>query len=167
MKKLLIMRHAASQPEQVSVNDRDRPLSSLGMQELELMRRKLQGKLGGLGLVLCSNVKRTRQTLDGIKPILPSLCETTFEDGLYQASVEALKNRLRDLEGDQDYVMVIAHNPGISDFLRAIMLYAQPRPNIPQTFPTSGVAIFEGNFKKWQDVSPSRLRLQTFLMPEL
>jgi hypothetical protein len=31
--------------------------------------------------------------------------------------------------------------------------------------PTSGVAIFEGNFTKWQDASPARFTLQSFLVP--
>ena len=53
MKKLILMRHAEAQPEQFGLNDRDRSLSGGGMEELELIRRKLQGKLQGLQLVLC------------------------------------------------------------------------------------------------------------------
>lgn len=166
MKKLILMRHAESQPEQFGLNDRERSLSCEGMQELELIRRKLQGKLQGLNLVLCSNVKRTRQTLEGIKAILPSVCESTFDDGLYHAPGASLLNRLQDLEDAIDFVMVIAHNPGVSDFLNLVMASTQIHAGVPKMFPTSGVAIFNGNFKKWQDAAPALFRLQTFLAPE-
>jgi phosphohistidine phosphatase len=136
------------------------------MEELELIRRKLQGKLQGLQLVLCSNVKRTRQTLEGIKPILPSICESAFDDGLYHAPAEKLTNRLQILEDSQDFVMVIAHNPGVSDFLNLVVASTKQQLGMPKILPTSGVAIFEGNFKKWQDASPARFALQAFLVPE-
>lgn len=165
MKKLILMRHAESQPEQFGLNDRERCLSGEGMRELEQIRRKLQGKLQGLNLVLCSNVKRTRQTLEGIKPILPSICELAFDDGLYHAPATSLINRLHDIEDARDFVMVIAHNPGVSDFLNLVNASTEKKPGMPKMFPTSGVAIFEGNFTKWQDASLARFRLQTFLMP--
>jgi phosphohistidine phosphatase len=166
MKKLILMRHAEAQPEQFGLNDRDRSLSGGGMEELELIRRKLQGKLQGLQLVLCSNVKRTRQTLEGIKPILPSVCESVFDDGLYHAPAVSLINRLHDLEDSQDFVMIIAHNPGVSDFLNLSITSTKQQLGLPKMLPTSGVAIFEGNFKKWQDASPARFALQAFLVPE-
>ena len=159
------MRHAEAQPEQFGLNDRDRCLSGNGMEELELIRRKLQGKLQGLQLVLCSNVKRTRQTLEGIKQILPSVCESAFDDGLYHAPTASLISRLQGLEGTQDFVMVVAHNPGVSDFLNLVVTSTKQQPGMPKMLPTCGVAIFEGNFKKWQDSSPARFTLQEFLVP--
>ena len=78
------------------------PYLAKDLEELELVRKKLQGELQGLKLVLCSNVKRTRQTLEGIKAILPSSCEYAFDDGLYHAPVANLINRLQALEETQD-----------------------------------------------------------------
>jgi phosphohistidine phosphatase len=166
MKRLILMRHAAAQPEQLYPNDRERFLSSEGMHELELIRRKLQGKVEGLDLVLCSNVRRTRQTLEGIKPILPSGCESSFEDGLYHASVAYLMNCIRAQNNKQDYIMIIAHNPGVHHFLEMVLSSAQENSAISKGFPTSGTAIFEGNFKKWQDAAPALLTLQAFIVPQ-
>jgi phosphohistidine phosphatase len=166
MKKLILMRHAESQPEQSGLNDRERPLSGEGMEELELIRRKLQGRLQGLNLVLCSNVKRTRQTLEGIKAILPSACDSAFDDGLYHAPAASLLNRLQELEDHLEFVMVIAHNPGVSDFLNLVVASTQKPVGVPKMFPTSGVAVFDGNFKKWKEAAPARFQLQAFLKPE-
>jgi phosphohistidine phosphatase len=166
MKKLILMRHAESQPEQLGLNDRERPLSCEGMQELELIRGKLQGKLQGLNVVLCSNVKRTRQTLEGIKPILPSACESTFDDGLYHAPAASLLHCVQNLEDTVDFAMVIAHNPSVSDFLNLVMNVTKKPMGAPRLFPTSGVAIFEGNFKKWKEATPAGFKLQVFLNPD-
>lgn len=166
MKKLILMRHAESQPEHIGLNDRDRCLSGAGMEELEFIRRKLQGKLQGLQLILCSNVKRTRQTLEGIKAILPSTCELAFDDGLYHAPASSLINRLQDLEDGQDFVMIIAHNPGVSEFLNLVLNATKEQPGLQKMVPTSGVAIFEGNFNKWDESSLARFTLQAYLVPE-
>jgi len=166
MKKLILMRHAESQPEQLALTDRERSLSGEGLEELELVRKKLQGELQGLKLVLCSNVKRTRQTLEGIKAILPSACDFVFDDGLYHAPVANLINRLQALEDNtQDFVMVIAHNPGVSDFLNLVINATQKQPGVSKMLPTSGVAIFEGHFKKWKEATPALFTLQSTLMP--
>jgi phosphohistidine phosphatase len=165
MKKLILMRHAESQPEQFGLTDRERSLSGEGMEELELVRKKIQGELKGLNLVLCSNVKRARQTLECLKAILPSACEFAFDDGLYHAPVAHLINRLKQLEDTQDTVMVIAHNPGVSDFLNLVINSTQKPSGMPKVLPTSGVAIFEGNFKKWREATPALFTLQSTLMP--
>jgi len=167
MKKLILIRHAEPQPEQFGSSDRERPLSGEGMQELELIRRKLQGKLQGLGLVLCSNVKRARQTLEGIKPILPSACESAFDDALYHAPAAGILSCLQNLEDTMDFVMVIGHNPGMSEFLnRVVSLTCVQAGGMPKLFPTAGVAIFEGNFKKWREAALAQFTLQVFLRPE-
>jgi phosphohistidine phosphatase len=165
MKKLILMRHADSQPEQFSLTDRERPLSGEGLEELEMVRKKLQGELQGLKLVLCSNVKRTRQTLEGIKAILPSSCEFAFDDALYHAPAANLINRLQSLEESSDFVMIIAHNPGVSDFFNLVVNSTQRQTSMPQVLPTSGVAIFGGNFKKWKEAAPALFTLQSYLMP--
>jgi phosphohistidine phosphatase len=165
MKKLILMRHAESQPEQFGLTDRERMLSGAGMEELELIRKQLQGELQGLKLVMCSNVKRTRQTLEGIKAILPSACEFAFDDGLYHAPVASLINRLQELEDDQEFVMVIGHNPAVSDFLNLVINAMQKQSGMPKVLTTSGIAIFEGNFNKWREATPALFRLQTTLMP--
>lgn len=160
MKKIILMRHAEAQSDQSGLNDRDRPLSGAGMQELEFMRQKLQGNLEGLHLVLCSNVKRARQTLEGIKPILPSHCDIVFEDDLYHTSALGLVSRFQDLEDHQDFVMMIVHNPAASDFLNLVIASTQGQSRLPKMLSTAGVAIFEGNFENWQDVSSANFRLQ-------
>lgn len=165
MKKLIIMRHAESHPDHSGLNDRERPLSGDGLEELELVRKSLQKETQGLSLVLCSGVKRTRQTLEGIKAVLPSSCDYMFEDGLYHASAPSLVTRFKDVEDIYDFVMVIAHNPGVSDFLNLVIHSTQPPSRLPKMFPPAGVAIFEGNFKKWKDANPALFTLQSFLMP--
>jgi phosphohistidine phosphatase len=163
MKHLILMRHAEAQPEQLSRTDRDRFLTQTGMQDLENIRKKLQGRVEGLELLLCSNAKRTRQTLDGIKPVLPSVTQVAFEDKLYNATCQGLMERVRALPDDVEFVMIIAHNPGIGEFTSLVQPGAEKQP--PRGFPTSSVALLDGDFACWAEASPTRFKLQSFLVP--
>lgn len=165
MKKLILMRHAESQPEGFGVSDRERCLSGDGLEELERVRKKLQGQLQGLNLVLCSNVKRTRQTLEGIKALLPSSCEYAFEDGLYHAPVANLINRLQAIEDSQDFVLVVAHNPSLSDFFNLVLNATQKQSAMPKYIPAAGIVILEGNFEKWKMATPALFTVQSTLFP--
>ena len=86
-------------------------------------------------------------------------------DGLYHAPVANLIGRLQSLDDNQDFVMVIGHNPAVSDFLNMVMNSVQKQAGLPQVLPTSGIAVFEGNFNKWRDAVPALFTLQSLLRP--
>jgi phosphohistidine phosphatase len=167
MKNLILMRHGEAQPTQNILNDRERPLTINGLQDLQTMRTKIQGHIESLSMVLCSNVKRTRQTLEGIKPILPSQCLINFEDDLYHASAKALTKRIRAIDDDQKFIMVIGHNPGVSEFLESVVLSTKEffDSRIPLGFPPCSAAFFEGNFNFWAEAAPARFSLKKFILP--
>ena len=73
-------------------------------------------------LVLCSDARRARETLEGVVPGLDTP-EVRFEDGLYAASAESLLERLRSLPDDIEEVLLVGHNPGLRDVL---LLLAEP-----------------------------------------
>jgi len=117
MKKLILMRHADAQPADARTQDRDRPLSGRGMKQLDEVCPRLHHKMQGLDFVLCSNAKRTRQTLDGIRKILPTTAEIVFEDKIYQGSGHYILERIRRIDDGFKSVLIVGHNPGLQDFL--------------------------------------------------
>jgi phosphohistidine phosphatase len=164
MKTLILMRHANSTPLQLSKTDRDRALSIEGMRELEFMRRKLQGHIAGLSLVLCSNAKRTRQTLEGLRSILPASAEIIYEDRLYNASLETVLECIHEVDSKHKTIMLIGHNPALSQILEAsIQTYSTT--GVPTYLSNSAAAFFEVNTGKWGTLSLQNLRLQSFFMP--
>jgi len=104
----------------------------------------LPDALGPLDLVLVSTAARTRQTLDlalaGFNP-RPRLA---IEDGLYLASAERLRERLRLLAEDEKNVLVIGHNPGLHELALALADASAPasQPLVAGKFPTAARVSF-------------------------
>ncbi len=160
MKKrnLILMRHAQAQMEMFGFSDRERAITMAGMHELEAIRYKLPAYLAGMSLILCSNAKRARQTLEGIKPLIPTTTEIIYKDELYQASTHVLLSRLQELDTIHDRVMIIAHNPGLTHFAQSL------QSTIPfKKFPTCGVAVCEGSFGGWHEASFHNFKLTEFI----
>ena len=160
MKRLILMRHAQAQLERFGFNDRERAITMAGMHEIEAIRVKIQGHLSGISLILCSNAKRTRQTLEGLKPLLPSTARVVYKDELYQITSKTLWNHLQEVDDVHETIMIVAHNPGLVQFVQELA------PETPfRDFPTAGIAICEGEAPSWAEVTPGCLKLKNFLKP--
>ncbi len=157
MLRIIIMRHAQAQLEQYGKNDRERTITMTGMHEIDSIRRQIHGKLDTLSFIMCSNARRTRQTLDGLKPVLPNSAEIHYDDALYQANVETLLHKIQSLPSSHKNIMLLAHNPGVGQIIHAI------DKTKASVFPTCGVAICESTVEKWHDISPYNLRITAFL----
>ncbi|MES2252361.1 MAG: hypothetical protein V4482_01580 [Pseudomonadota bacterium] len=157
MLRITIMRHAQAQLEQYGKNDRERTITMMGMHEIDAIRQQIHGKLDGVSLIMCSNARRTRQTLDGLKPFLPNSAEIHYDDGLYHASVECLWHKIQTLSPIHKNIMLVGHNPGLSQMLSAI------NPTLARVFPTCGIAICESTVEKWHEISPHNLNVTAFL----
>ena len=64
MKNLYLLRHAKSSWDDFALKDFDRPLSTRGIQDAELMGNYFKSKRKVLDLVLSSPSKRTKETLE-------------------------------------------------------------------------------------------------------
>lgn len=152
------MRHAQAQLELFGHNDRERAITMAGMHELEAIRSKLQPHLADVTLILCSNAKRARQTLEGIKPLIPTTAQIIYKDELYQASSHILWSRLQEVKTSHESVMLVAHNPGLTHIIQKMDL------TVPfKEFPTCGVAICEGTFNGWHEASSYQFKLSEFI----
>ncbi len=160
MRQLLIMRHAQAQIEKLSPSDRERPITMAGMHEIESIRGQLQGQLSNVGLVLCSNARRTRQTLEGIRPLLPANVNIVYDDDMYHCNASVLWRKIVDLDPKLNAVLIIGHNPGITQFLRDV----DPPTHEFREFPTCGVAIFEVK-ENWRSMTLTDMNLARFLQP--
>ena len=97
IKRIILMRHAEAVPEGSIPRDRERSLTQDGILQCEHRRTQIKDELKDLPLLLCSNAKRTRQTLDGIRTIVPSTTDIYFEDQLYNVSLIGLIERIQAL----------------------------------------------------------------------
>lgn len=162
MKRLILMRHADAQPEAFCKNDRERPLSLQGLQEIELIRTKLQPQVSHLSLVLCSNAKRSRQTLEGIRSIFPPRVEIIYDDRLYHAPPVKMTECLQEIKADHKTILLIGHNPGVSQWLE-LCLRAGHQADVESYVSTATAVIFEGSLEKWGNLKPSLMTVKSIL----
>ncbi len=156
MKHLILVRHAEAQREGLVPADRDRALNMVGMQQVERLRPLLQPHLLNLDLVLSSNVRRTRQTLQGIQPLLPATVEISFDDALYPTTAPLLWRRIQQTLAKYHKIMIIAHNPGLGNFANEI-------DSTLRDFPPAGALICASKNTSWQNTTALDWKPQSFL----
>lgn len=120
-RKLIFLRHAESETR-ANTRDHDRPLSAKGKAQATEIAKKLEARGWLPDLVLASNAKRTRETLDEMSSVIHAL---TLVDAHYYGSlytVAALDGQtashltecLREVVDDARHhcVLVVGHNKG-------------------------------------------------------
>lgn len=113
-RSLVLLRHAkADNPP--STADIDRPLSARGHADAQAAGVWLAGRRVP-ELVICSPSKRTRQTWHGVATQLPEggRPQVRYERLVYQGTAADLLDVVRQVEDSFGTVLVIGHNPTLS-----------------------------------------------------
>ncbi len=117
MKTLALMRHSNA----VDVlngnvkHDIERPLSDAGIALLEQALKFLKAHQIKPNYVLCSTATRTKQTLNWVQEALAPEAHIEYEEDMYGADAETLTELLTNLPAEAESVLVIGHNPSISE----------------------------------------------------
>lgn len=158
MKTLLIMRHAKSDWSTAGA-DFDRPLNKRGRRDVPLLARLLASLEERPRLILSSPAARARETAEGLSAALNS-CALAFDPRLYLAPPQTLGAVLGEQDDRCDPLLVIAHNPGLEEWL-ALLCGAGGH------LPTAGLAALQVEAERWSEVRPGQGRLQWFFVPRL
>lgn len=153
------MRHAKTEDQKPGQRDYDRALLTRGKEDAAAMGILLKAKCASPDKILCSPAQRTTETAAIICRAF-SLPEnfTSFEARLYHASADTLAQEVCATPESVHTLMLIGHNPGISDFA-----YDCSRDTLTG-FATAAFAVleFEGN---WIDFETTKKKLLHFLRP--
>lgn len=164
-KVLYLLRHAKSSWAEAGVRDHDRPLNERGRAACRLIAAHLKSK-GLPDAVLCSDARRTRETLERIAADLQWQPRVTHSAQLYLASPAAI---LRDIRNAPDChsLMIVGHNPGIEDLAAELSGKGETAAlkALQAKFPTGGLARLDLPIAGWPDLSPGRGRLVEFVTP--
>lgn len=156
MKTLTIMRHSeaiADLSEDVKT-DFDKPLTDRGINILEKVGDFLKEKYPNPDYIVCSPAVRTKQTLQWLQAALGEKGEVFYENKLYGANSDTLIDILLSLPREKEKVLLIGHNPSISDV--ANIFYSRiattDRPVIDFPFKPSQLISFSFNLSEWTDI---------------
>ena len=167
MRSLLLLRHAKSSHAEPGLGDHERPLTPRGRRAAALMGTHIAEAGLDPSRILCSTARRTRETLEELRPQLLEEPTVAFESLLYLASERTLLALVREVEDAEASVLVIAHNPGIADL--AVVLAGSGDTGTIDTmtrkFPTAALAALRFDVESWKDVAPRGGHLIGFTTP--
>lgn len=168
-KLLCLMRHseAVAQLSDVVTRDFDKPLTDHGIHQLEHVRDFFKAHHFLPDLILCSPAVRTRQTLEWIQEALGSGAEVVFDEELYGIKTDALIRKLRDLPNTKSTVLVVGHNPAISDAIQTFLNLVQTS-DVSVVLPAkpSQLAMFRIYATDWSAITREKIELETSFEPE-
>jgi phosphohistidine phosphatase len=170
MKRLFLLRHAKAVPAESGIEDFDRTLMLVGMQDAAAMARHLRKSDYKIDLILSSAAARTAQTGELVVQQLE--CEIEFRDGLYLAEPAKILAAVRGAPAAVSSLMIVGHNPGLEAL--AAMLAREPvrrkerarHEALEEKFPTCALAILDFDIGRWRDVVSGAGKLVDFVRPK-
>ena len=161
MKQLILVRHAKSSWKDPALTDLMRPLKKRGERDAREMAQRLAALQLGAEKALLSPAKRVVQTADiltedgafaeGISEIVPDLYTFSYED---------LAMYLKQLDDAITSVVLVGHNPAITDLLNFLAL--EEITNVP----TCGIAVLEVDTEKWSELRAGGAELRHYDYPK-
>ncbi|WP_182085770.1 histidine phosphatase family protein [Aureimonas sp. ME7] len=112
-----LLRHAHSSWAVPGERDHERPLDERGNADIASISERVRDVSSGIQTIVCSSARRARQTLEGIRPALPSDIAIHISDDLYALGAPAYAAALRAHCVAE--TLLIGHNPSIEEFVRA------------------------------------------------
>ena len=147
MKTLIIIRHARSNDAKINETDFERSLSDRGKSEALAASDKILSKIPSIDLILSSSALRTKQTAEYFRKALNCSAEKIKHlDGLYLASAEKIEELITSVEKDIDSLMVVCHNPGITDFVNGLIVNVRI-----DNMPTCGIFCVSVEIDNWEE----------------
>jgi phosphohistidine phosphatase len=161
-KRLILTRHAKSSWDDPLTPDHDRPLNERGKAAAADLGEWLASRGYVPEEVLCSDALRTRKTWSGIAPALPGTALLELKPALYNAGPDVMLAVLRHAKAET--VMMIGHNPGMSDFAARLANRAPLNPEF-QRYPTGATLVLEFDIDDWSAAGPGAGIVLDFIVP--
>jgi len=147
MKTLLLARHAKSNWGDEKYSDFDRPLNEIGQCDAPIMALYLQ-KCGYLiHQIISSDAVRALATAEEYKNHLTPEQNLISHRDLYLASAETIVDIISKISPSHNAVMIVAHNPGISD---ALNYFCKEKFD---DMSACGVGIVQFEVSNWEDIT--------------
>ncbi len=163
MKNLFVVRHAKSSWDNEDLSDFERPLNDRGKRDAPEMGRRLKERGVKPNLLYSSPAKRALSTAKRIAEVLGyPKGDITTDRRLYHAGDDTIFKVLGELKDKHDTVVIFGHNPGLTDFVNALMNERAYVDNVP----TAGVVHFTLPITHWKDIAPGTGSLILFDYPK-
>jgi len=136
------VRHAKSDKSDPTLNDFDRPLNPRGQCDAPVIAERLAKSGLRVDALVSSPAVRALSTAEALAQKLSLPVQTDLR--VYEAGVNELLTMVRGFDDRHSNIVLVGHNPGLSDFLRYLTdeNYAD--------LPTAGIAVVDLPLKSWR-----------------
>ncbi|MDH5597811.1 MAG: histidine phosphatase family protein [Cyclobacteriaceae bacterium] len=160
-KQIFLLRHARTNDVIMGQNDRERELTSIGLQNATRMGIYFSNKGISFDQIISSPAIRAATTAKLVAEQIKYDTENIyFNEDIYEASVRTLLATLNYLKNEWEKVLLVGHNPAISYLAEYIT--GEPIGNIT----TCGLVNIKFNFKSWEEVGQGNGDFVEYLYPD-
>ncbi len=152
------MRHARAERGDWSLRDFDRSLDEGGVRDASLMGRFALERMKSLELVLCSPAERAKQTATLFLAAREEAPPVVYDERIYEASAGRLLRVVGELAGETQEVLLVGHNPGMSELLELLTSEVSPMT-------TGALASVALAVEKWSEARDGGGQLEWLLSP--
>jgi phosphohistidine phosphatase len=148
MLRLTLVRHAKTEPAHSGQEDWDRALEARGQRDAPNMGRRLKDRGSKPDKVLSSPAVRalTTTTIMTRELGVPA-SKVSQDERLYLASAKDLLKVVQELGGTAKHLMVVGHNPGLTEFADALS-----SERSIDNLPTCATYTLEFDIKNWNEL---------------
>ena len=160
-RRLILTRHAKSAWDDPTLDDHDRPLNDRGRRSALALGDWLASRGYEPEEVLCSTAARTQETWNVIAAAAIEVRpQVRFEQSLYQAGPDKMLAVLRT--ATQPTVMMLGHNPGISEFAARLPARVPMDPEF-RRYATAATLVVDFQVDCWEQVQPGQGSVMDFV----
>ena len=145
MKTLLVMRHAESSWDMHGLQDHDRPLNPHGIRDGTRIGRLLVKANFVPVRIFSSTAVRTLSTTELVVREFGTDVEVQSTRALYLASPHTYVEVLKEMGGEDNPIMVVGHNPGVSALVTVLSGECKEMA-------TGALAVIELDIDNWSDI---------------
>lgn len=148
MRRLTLLRHAKTEAQHSGQEDWDRVLEPRGQQDApEMARRLRERKLKPDRMITSPAVRALTTAQIFARELHLPATKLQQDERLYLASPKVLKEVVRELGGDAQHLMIVGHNPGLTEF--ADRLSADREID---NMPTCAIYTLEFEIEDWSEL---------------
>jgi phosphohistidine phosphatase len=156
MKNLILIRHAKSSWES-PLSDKDRPLSSRGINDAHLMANEVDEFLPKSFIVWSSTAQRAKNTAYIFAENLSIPIDTiVFKEDLYTFDEKNLANIIKTCDNQFDNLILFGHNDAITNFVNTFGNHAM------DNVPTAGFVSLSFDENDWKAIRKGKIKKVLF-----
>ncbi len=160
-KNLFLMRHGQA-VQMDNLDDRERPLTKVGQQNVESIGLMLKNNGIKIDLIITSLAQRALQTAEIVKKMADFNCDVVVEETLYFYSLKTIFEKIRNVDDKINNLLLVGHNPILENAVRELSCQHTSLAIKP-----GNIVCLQSNIKSWHETANSAFVFNFMKFPDV